>query len=118
MAGSMFSLFSQFGFTGVNACNGGICMEERAAPVGVRAHAADEQFALDNAVPSDMAELSGVTLESVVIATRTARAVRRLAEKGIVSLEEFPLMMHVDALINEGAQVDIPWEKFTMTIGD
>ncbi|MBR2263232.1 MAG: glycerol-3-phosphate dehydrogenase [Firmicutes bacterium] len=65
-----------------------------------------------------MEELSGVTLESVVIATRTARAVRRLAEKGIVSLEEFPLMMHVDALINEGAQVDIPWEKFTMTIGD
>ncbi len=63
-------------------------------------------------------ELSGVTLESVVIATRTARAVRRLAEKGIVSLEEFPLMMHVDALINEGAQVDIPWEKFTMVIGE
>ena len=31
-----------------------------------------------------MEELSGVTLESVVIATRTARAVRRLAEKGIV----------------------------------
>ncbi len=65
-----------------------------------------------------MEELSGVTLESVVIATRTARAVRRLAEKGIVSLEEFPLMMHVDALINEGAQVDIPWEKFTMVIGE
>lgn len=65
-----------------------------------------------------MEELAGVTLESVVIATRTARAVRRLAEKGIVSLEEFPLMMHVDALINEGAQVDIPWEKFTMVIGE
>ena len=64
-----------------------------------------------------MEELSGVTLESVVITTRTARAVRRLAEKGVVSLEEFPLLMHVDALINDGAQVDIPWNKFTMMNG-
>ena len=63
-----------------------------------------------------MQELSGVTLESIVIATRTARAVRRLAEKGVVSLDEFPLMMHVDALINQGASVDIPWDRFLLTI--
>ena len=47
-----------------------------------------------------MAELQGVTLESIVISTRTARAVRKLAERGIVSLEDFPLLMHVDAIIN------------------
>ncbi len=60
-----------------------------------------------------MDELEGVTLESIVIATRTARAVRKLAERGIVRLEDYPLMMHVDDIINHGAEVDIPWEKFT-----
>ena len=63
-----------------------------------------------------MEELQGVTLESIVIATRTARAVRKLAERGVVSLDDFPLLMHVDAIINEGAEVDIPWEKFTTVV--
>ncbi|SDX43650.1 glycerol-3-phosphate dehydrogenase [Eubacterium barkeri] len=59
-----------------------------------------------------MEELSGVTLESIVIATRTARAVKALAKKGQVSLDDFPLLMHVDAIINGGAEVDIPWKAF------
>lgn len=59
-----------------------------------------------------MEELSGVTLESIVIATRTARAVRALIRKGIVQESDFPLLMHVDELINGGAQVNIPWSKF------
>ncbi|MEG0377713.1 MAG: glycerol-3-phosphate dehydrogenase, partial [Eubacterium sp.] len=59
-----------------------------------------------------MKELAGVTLESIVIATRTAKAVRRLAERGIVSLNDFPLLMHVDNIINNGAEVDIPWAAF------
>ena len=61
-----------------------------------------------------MAELQGVTLESIVISTRTARAVRKLAERGIVSLEDFPLLMHVDAIINQGAEVNIPWNDFSL----
>lgn len=60
-----------------------------------------------------MEELQGVTLESIVIATRTARAVRRLAERGVVSLGDYPLLMHVDAIINERAEVEIPWKEFT-----
>ncbi|MCR4890788.1 MAG: glycerol-3-phosphate dehydrogenase [Lachnospiraceae bacterium] len=65
-----------------------------------------------------MDELSGVTLESIVIATRTARAVRALTKRGVVSPEDFPLLMHVDSIINEGAEVDIPWEKFTLTVNN
>lgn len=61
-----------------------------------------------------MDELSGVTLESIVISTRTARAVRKLAQRGVVSLDDFPLLMHVDSIINDGHPVDIPWDKFTM----
>ncbi len=63
-----------------------------------------------------MDELAGVTLESIVIATRTARAVRKLAERGVVSLDDYPLLMHVDAIINEGAEVNIPWKKFRMYV--
>jgi len=58
-------------------------------------------------------ELAGVTLESVEIATRTARAVRNLASRGAVRLEDFPLMMHVDAILNGGSAVAIPWDSFT-----
>ena len=61
-----------------------------------------------------MEELKGVTLESIVIATRTARAVKKLAARGLVSLDDYPLLMHVDEIINNGAEVDIPWEKFTI----
>ncbi len=60
-----------------------------------------------------MEELKGVTLESIVIATRTARAVRKLAERGVVRLEDYPLLMHVDSIINGGQEVNIPWKAFT-----
>lgn len=59
-----------------------------------------------------MDQLRGVTLESIVIATRTARAVRHLAEAGTVKWEEFPLLKLVDAMINEGAGAEIPWDAF------
>lgn len=59
-----------------------------------------------------MQELSGVTLESIVIATRTARAVRALIERGKAQKEDFPLLMHIDDIINHGAQVAVPWNAF------
>lgn len=59
-----------------------------------------------------MEELKGQTLEAVVIATRTAEAVKALAERGIVSLEDYPLLMHVDGLLNHGEKLNIPWKKF------
>ncbi len=58
-------------------------------------------------------ELKGVTLESLVVATRVARAVKALAKLGKVDLNDFPLLMHVDAILNGGAPVNIPWEDFT-----
>jgi glycerol-3-phosphate dehydrogenase (NAD(P)+) len=61
------------------------------------------------------AELNGVTLESLVVAVRVARAVRALAAKGEVDLAEFPLLMHVDEILSEKKAVNIPWESFTYT---
>ncbi|NLC66523.1 MAG: glycerol-3-phosphate dehydrogenase [Clostridium sp.] len=57
-------------------------------------------------------KLEGVTLESIVIATRTARAVRNSAKNGKADIKDFPLLMHVDEIINGGKAVDIPWKSF------
>lgn len=59
------------------------------------------------------AELNGVTLESLVVADRVARAVKVRAARGEVDLKDFPLLLHIDAILNEHAPVDIPWESFT-----
>ena len=59
------------------------------------------------------AVLNGVTLESLVVAVRVARAVRIKAAKCEVDLADFPLLMHVDEILSEKKPVDIPWEIFT-----
>lgn len=58
-------------------------------------------------------ELNGVTLESLVVAERVTKAVRVKAERGLIELNEFLLLMHIDEIITQGKEVNIPWEKFT-----
>jgi len=58
-------------------------------------------------------ELAGVTLESLVVAERVARAVRINAQKGILDLKDFPLLTHIDEILTRFAPADIPWEAFT-----
>jgi len=58
------------------------------------------------------AELSGVTLESLVVAERVARAVRIRAEKGEVDLKDFPLLLHIDDILTKKTPVSIPWNAF------
>ncbi|MBQ3866601.1 MAG: glycerol-3-phosphate dehydrogenase [Clostridia bacterium] len=58
-------------------------------------------------------ELAGVTLESLVVAERVARAVRVKAARGEADLRDFPLLMHTDEIITGGKPVNIPWEEFT-----
>ncbi|MBQ9880714.1 MAG: glycerol-3-phosphate dehydrogenase [Clostridia bacterium] len=59
------------------------------------------------------AELKGVTLESLVVAERVGRAIRKRAERGEVDLADFPLLCHIDDIITRGEPVSVPWEKFT-----
>ena len=59
------------------------------------------------------AELKGVTLESLVVAVRVARAVKVLCAAGKLDAAEFPLLMHIDEILTEKKPVNIPWEKFT-----
>ena len=57
-------------------------------------------------------ELEGLTLESVVIATRTGEAVNELIKKGKAKKEDFPLLLHVYDILTKDAKVNIPWKAF------
>ena len=59
------------------------------------------------------AQLNGITLESLVVAVRVARAVKINIEKGILNKEDFPLLLHIDEILSEKKSVNIPWEAFT-----
>ena len=60
-------------------------------------------------------ELNGVTLESLVVAERVARAMKAAVKRVIVDEKDFPLLMHVDEIICQKKPVDLPWEEFTFT---
>ena len=59
--------------------------------------------------------LAGVTLESVEITNRVARALPKLAERGLARLEDFPLIRHIDRILNYCERVNIPWDRFFNT---
>ncbi len=56
--------------------------------------------------------LAGETLESVEIITRVSRALPKLAGRGLVQLSDFPLMLHMDQIVNQSKLVNIPWDAF------
>lgn len=58
-------------------------------------------------------ELNGVTLESLVVAERVARVIRRKISEGVLDGNDFPLLLHIDEIITDKLAVNIPWEKFT-----
>lgn len=58
-------------------------------------------------------ELKGVTLESLVVAERVAKAVKQKAVSGLVDLKDFPLLLHIDEILTQKKNVNIPWESFT-----
>jgi glycerol-3-phosphate dehydrogenase (NAD(P)+) len=58
------------------------------------------------------AELNGVTLESLVVAERVSRAVRKSAQLGKLDLTDFPLLLHIDEILTQGREVQIPWDSF------
>lgn len=62
------------------------------------------------------AELNGVTLESLVVAVRVARAVKKSSELGVLKAENFPLLMHIDEILTDKKAVNIPWDAFRFEI--
>ena len=58
------------------------------------------------------AELNGVTLESLVVAERVARAINVRIGKGGLSASDFPLLLHANEILTKKAPVNIPWDNF------
>jgi glycerol-3-phosphate dehydrogenase (NAD(P)+) len=56
--------------------------------------------------------LAGVTLESVEVATRVARALPKLEARGRARASDFPLLMHIDSVVNRAGSASIPWGSF------
>jgi glycerol-3-phosphate dehydrogenase (NAD(P)+) len=56
--------------------------------------------------------LNGVTLEAVAIITRVAEFLRRASKAGKADLKKFPLMMHMDSILNKESPVALDWESF------
>ena len=56
--------------------------------------------------------LAGLTLESVEIVTRVARALPKLEQRGLANTSDFPLLMHLNQIINHAEPVRIPWGSF------
>ena len=54
-----------------------------------------------------------MTLESLVVAERVARAVRKAIARGTLEAADFPLLLHIDDIISRSEAVNIPWEGFT-----
>ena len=63
------------------------------------------------------AELAGVTLESLVVAVRVARAINNRIAAGVLKAEDFPLLLHIDEILTKKMPVNIPWEAFTFVKG-
>ena len=61
---------------------------------------------------SAMQELDGITLESVVIASRVSKAILTLIDKGKASRTDFPLLLHVYDIISKDITVNVPWSEF------
>ena len=60
-------------------------------------------------------KLQGVTLESLVVAVRVARAIKIRAARGEVDLRDFPLLMDIDRILTEHQPARLSWDKFTYT---
>ncbi|MBQ7268819.1 MAG: glycerol-3-phosphate dehydrogenase [Bacteroidales bacterium] len=57
--------------------------------------------------------LSGVTLESIVVARRVYKALCRKAEMGQIDVSRFPMLTHVADVLDHGKDAALPWDSFT-----
>lgn len=63
-------------------------------------------------IDSAKKELNGVTLESLVVSERVARAILINIEKGKQKAKDFPLLLHINDILSGKSQANIPWESF------
>ena len=57
-------------------------------------------------------ELSGITLESIVIIERILKTFRLWKDKGLVDPRDYPLLSHLGEVLLDAHPVQIPWPSF------
>lgn len=57
-------------------------------------------------------KMKGETIEAIVIAKRTASAVKAQGRLGKIETNDFPLLLEMDAVLSGDQRVDIPWKSF------
>ncbi len=53
--------------------------------------------------------LAGIALASVAIATLTSEALRKMERRDAARTADFPLLMHINEILNQKKEVNIPW---------
>jgi glycerol-3-phosphate dehydrogenase (NAD(P)+) len=48
-----------------------------------------------------------------VVTRRVAKALIKKAELGQIALKDFPMLMHVNDVLDNGKDAELPWDKFT-----
>ncbi len=94
------SSFIGFGDLFVTVCNG-------------RTRKAGILFGQGLSYEESIQKLAGLTIESLVVIKRVVKAVKKQAERGLLSLDDFPFLMHIDQVINNKKDPALPWESFT-----
>ena len=63
---------------------------------------------------ADASSLSGTVAIQINLTGKNVEGIFYIeAKDGKVNVEDFPLLMHVDDILTNKAEVNIPWEKFT-----
>ena len=57
--------------------------------------------------------LDGVTLESLVVSRRVAKALFIKAAAGKADLKDFPMLVHAAEVLDKGKDAALPWDSFT-----
>ena len=56
--------------------------------------------------------MAGVTLEGAAAIEVIGGALPKLADRGVIDPDDFPLMRHLYAVVAEDAELDVPWGSF------
>ncbi len=57
-------------------------------------------------------QMPGVTLEGAAAIVVIGDALPKLAERGVIGREDFPLMRHLHAVVGKDEPLDMPWSTF------
>jgi glycerol-3-phosphate dehydrogenase (NAD(P)+) len=55
--------------------------------------------------------MAGIIVESVKIITRVSRKLCKMTDRDKVRLADFPLLLHLDRIINQNEPVNFPWHQ-------